>query len=247
MNLENIVDGTTDLENFLNGFRETANISGINFTQSHKVILSCIFNNPGLISKKKQFCGPTAHEIQIKWLNAYKNAYENRTSVRTSGQMNTVADPGIDQIIQLRLSNLTPSKIEEIKFAHRLSMSAENIIGLILEEYLSIELAEFNWHCCWGEVTKFVDFCNENGQLLQVKNRSNSENSASSSVRINTEIKFWYRVKAQNGNYNWDKLNEINQTNKFSEEKFISFLQNLIRENSDVLNVEPDNPWQTDE
>ena len=124
MNLENIVDGTTDLENFLNGFRETANISGINFTQSHKVILSCIFDNPGLISKKKQLCGPDAHEIQFKWLKAYKKAYENRTSVRVSGQMDTIPDPGIDQIILLKLNNLTESQIGKIKFAHLVSCSS---------------------------------------------------------------------------------------------------------------------------
>ena len=246
MNLESIVDKANSLEDFLNGFKEVADMCAISFTESHKVILSCIFKNPGL-SPKKNCTGPTDRKVQIKWLSLYKNGYENRPSVRAGKAMSTIPDPAIDQIIQLRLSNLTNQKIEKIKFAHRLSMSAENILGLIVEEYLSIELAEFGWHCCWGEVTRFVDFCRSDGRLLQVKNRSNTENSASKTVRINTEIKFWYRINAYNGNYNWDKLNEINQTNKFSEENFTNFLKNLIDENPDILTVEPDNTWQEEE
>jgi hypothetical protein len=54
--------------------------------------------------------------------------------------LGTVADPVIEKIIGARLNNLTDEELRKISFAHRLGMSAENILGLLLEEYLSINL-----------------------------------------------------------------------------------------------------------
>jgi len=123
-------------------------------------------------------------------------------------------------------------------------MSAENIQGLLLEEFLAEQLADYGWYCCWGESVRHVDFCNIDGSLLQVKNRSNSENSSSSRVRINQPIEKWYRVDARTGSYRWSYFNDKYNTNRFSEENFVIFVQQVLTRNPDALAIEINNPWK---
>jgi hypothetical protein len=79
-----------------------------------------------------------SEEYISKWLKKYFNGYNNRASKRISKKIGTVSDEIIDTIISVRLPLLDQQKITAIKSAHRLSMSAENILGLLLEEYLAI-------------------------------------------------------------------------------------------------------------
>jgi hypothetical protein len=79
--------------------------------------------------------------------------------------------------------------------------------------------------------------------LLQIKNRSNSENSSSSTVRVGTEIEKWFRIKADRIEYMWEKLNDICGTTELSEESFVIFVQKTISDNPKCLAIEPDNPW----
>ncbi len=122
-------------------------------------------------------------------------------------------------------------------------MSAENILGEILEEYISESLLGTGWHCAWGETVKSVDFVHEDGRLLQIKNRSNSENSSSSSVRAGTEIEKWYRIKADRIEYMWDALNRICGTDHLSESSFENFVIKCVSNNPDCMSVEEDNTW----
>ena len=179
-----------------------------------------------------------------KWLNKYQKGFDGRASQRTSKQIGTVADPIIEKIIGARLNSLTLEELDKINFAHRLSMGAENILGEILEEYLAENLKGYGWHCAWGETVKSVDFVHENGDLLQIKNRSNSENSSSASVRNGTEIEMWYRIKSDRIEYMWDALNHICKTTHLSEKSFVSFVEKTIKTNPDCLAVEHHNPWK---
>ena len=179
-----------------------------------------------------------------KWLQKYQTGMEGRASKRISNPPGTVADPIIEEIIGARLSNLKKDDLHKITYAHRLGMSAENILGLMLEEYLAINLKKHGWHCAWGETVKSVDFVNENGNLLQIKNRSNSENSSSSAVRDGTEIEKWYRIKADRIEYMWAALNEICGTNHLSEDAFVEFVKSTIKANPNCLAIEKENPWQ---
>jgi hypothetical protein len=122
-------------------------------------------------------------------------------------------------------------------------MSAENILGLMLEEYLAVSLEFHGWHCAWGETVKSVDFVHEDGRLLQVKNRSNSENSSSSTVRNGTQIEKWFRIKADRIEYMWSSLNEICGTIELSEDSFVDFVQTTLKNNPACLSVEQENPW----
>lgn len=192
---------------------------------------------PGNIS------GDTEQQAIKKWLEKYKGGYDNRASRRVSNLPGTVADPIIEKIIGARLAHLSEDDLMKITYAHRLGMSAENILGLLLEEYLATRLKDHGWHCAWGETIKSVDFVNEHGNLLQIKNRSNSENSSSSAVRDGTEIDKWFRIKADRVEYMWEKLNQICNTQHLSENDFVGFAMDCIRHNPSSLAIEAHNPW----
>lgn len=179
-----------------------------------------------------------------KWGLKYIGGKNGCASNRISNLPGTVADPIIEEIIGARLANLKQEDLEKITYAHRLGMSAENILGLMLEEYLAINLSAYGWHCAWGETVKSVDFVNEDGSLLQIKNRSNSENSSSSTVRHGTKIDKWYRIKADRVEYMWDSLNEICGTDHLSEDAFVDFARTTIASNPACLAIEPINPWK---
>ena len=184
-----------------------------------------------------------SEEYISKWLKKYFNGYNNRASKRISKKIGSVSDEIIDTIISVRLPLLDQQKITAIKSAHRLSMSAENILGLLLEEYLAEKLLPYGWYCCWGETLKSVDFCTQNGDLLQVKNRSNSENSSSNKIRQGTAIIKWHRINASNGAYYWDVLNERVGCTELSEQDFSSFVKRTITENPAAVYIEEDNVW----
>lgn len=187
-----------------------------------------------------------AKEVIRKWLVKYRAGFEGRASQRVSNPPSTISDPIIEKIIGARLSKLTAKDLNSISYAHRLGMSAENILGLILEEYLAENLTEHGWHCAWGETVKSVDFVHEDGRLLQIKNRSNSENSSSSAIRDGTQIEKWYRIKASRIEYMWDALNKICGTTHLTEPNFVQFVKETLTSNPSCLAVEQDNPWNSD-
>ncbi len=209
------------------------------------IVFSAIANDhdriPGNIGGKKDDEKTTIK----KWLKKYQGGKDGRASVRTSNIPGTVADPAIEEIIGARLDSLKKDDLNQITYAHRLAMSAENILGLILEEYLFENLKESGWHCAWGETVKSVDLVHKDGKLLQIKNRSNSENSSSSAVRQGTEIEKWYRIKADRIEYMWPSLNTICNTTHLSEKNFVKFVHSTMEENPNCLAVETENPWLT--
>lgn len=241
VNFDHIINASSSEENFLRIFQDAFSQKGQSFLEAHRTILAACYKKPELSPTLK---AKTPEMLAQAWLRKYSNSYENRISRRTSKIPGTVADPIVSTIIEARLTGLTVDHLEQIKYAHRLSMSAENILGLLLEEFLAEALADYDWHCCWGEVIRYVDFCNVDGSLLQVKNRSNSENSSSSRVRINQPIEKWHRVDAKTGSYQWSYFNKKYATDRFSEENFVTFVQRVLTENPSALAVETENPWQ---
>jgi len=179
-----------------------------------------------------------------KWVKKYYDGYHNRPSKRVSGAIGTKPDKIVDTMVAARLSKLSSDLISMVRDAHRLSMSAENLLGLLLEEFIADTLQAKGWHCCWGKTIKSVDFCTDKGLLLQVKNRSNTENSSSSKVRVGTNIIKWYRVNANNGTFKWDALNELTDSSEFSEESFILFVKKTIGTNNACLFVENEHEWE---
>jgi len=232
------------MDSAINMAKDIALREGIDWEGGAKFVFSVIANDlervPGNIGGKND----SEHVVIKKWLLKYQGGYCGRASQRISNPPGTVADPIIEKIIGSRLDNLSDEDLEKITYAHRLGMSAENILGLILEEFLSENLIEYGWHCAWGETVKSVDFVHENGSLLQIKNRSNSENSSSSAVRDGTEIEKWYRIKADRVEYMWPQLNQICGTTNLSEDRFVEFVHRTLTSNPACLAVEIENPWK---
>lgn len=216
--------------------KKEATFMGIDWDGGVKYIFDIIANDcdraPGNIGGDKD----DEETVIRKWLLKYENGYASRASKRTSKQSCVKDDPIIEKIISARLQKLTKDDLGKIIYGHRIGMAAENVLGLILEEYLCEQLRPYGWHCAWGSTIKSVDFVNKNGELLQIKNRSNSENSSSSSVRKGTKIKKWYRVEAKDSRFMWDKLNEICGTG-LSEEAFIKYAQELLEKNPGCLAI----------
>jgi hypothetical protein len=236
-----IISTSSSEEDFLQIFQNTFSQQNQPILEAHRTILTACYRNPGLSPTLK---ANTPEILAQSWLKKYRDSYDNRISRRISQPPTTIADPIVNIIINARLTQLTADQLEQIKYAHRLSMSAENIQGLLLEEFLAEQLEDYGWYCCWGESVRHVDFCNIDGSLLQVKNRSNSENSSSSRVRINQPIERWYRVDAKTGLYRWSYFNEKYATDRFSEKNFVMFVQQVLTANPDALAVEVNNPWQ---
>lgn len=173
-----------------------------------------------------------------RFVKKFVNGYNNRPSVRKSKKIATVPDQLIDELIHTRISRFTKRDINLVKFGHRLSMAAENILGLILEEFIHNKVISHGWSCCWGNCVTKVDFCSSH-KMLQVKNRSNTENSSSNKVRKGTKIEKWFRVNAMNGSTNWLALDMIIGVDQlFSEKEFFKYAKVLIKANPAVLFVE---------
>jgi hypothetical protein len=184
---------------------------------------------------KKLAENPSPSE-EMKFTQKFITGYENRASVRKGKPPGTLPDPMVDVIISAKLPS---ADLHNMSFCHRLSMSAENILGSVLEEYIHVKVIPYDWSCCWGSSVKSVDFCSSSGNLYQIKNRSNSENSSSSAIRDGTDIKKWFRIDARTGKTNWDALSAtIGKPGLFSEEDFAKFCKNLILMNPSIIYIE---------
>ncbi len=224
--------------------KEISSNEGVDWEGGAKFIFSIIANDLERVPSNIGGKSDDERDVIKKWLLKYQGGFDGRASKRVSKPPGTVSDPIIEKIVGSRLGDLTDGDLAKIIFAHRLGMSAENILGLILEEYLAENLKEKGWYCAWGETVKSVDFVNEDGSLLQIKNRSNSENSSSSAVRDGTKIEKWYRIKAGRVEYMWFQLNKICGTDNLSEDSFVDFVKKTMVSNPDCLAVEDENPWK---
>ena len=163
-------------------------------------------------------CNP---QIYInRWVKGYKDAINNLPSNHIATPKTSCTDPAIRTIVQT-IQNLTNDQAINGEKTHNLFMSAENIQGKLLEQYIASKIRQYGFICCQGETLRAIDFCNTNGScLLQIKNKHNSENSSSSSIREGTMIKKWYRLGTKtirgvkHPEYKWDNLNDIVNTYK---------------------------------
>ncbi|MDR1192929.1 MAG: SinI family restriction endonuclease [Peptococcaceae bacterium] len=82
--------------------------------------------------------------------------------------------------------------------------------------------------------------------MLQIKNKSNSENSSSSNIRSGTNIEKWYRLGTKNvaGEkvpvYKWDDLNNLIESASgfpcnLSEEDYVKYVEEVATNNPDLI------------
>jgi hypothetical protein len=119
---------------------------------------------------------------------------------------------------------------------HKIFMGVENKFGELLEEYIASKLKDHGWVWCAGSIVNGIDLIKKDGntwQLLQIKSRSNTENSSSNKIRdsikdkTGSEITSWYRLnvnaKPNNDPIEWNTLEKLVNFQGFSEEDFVSF------------------------
>lgn len=145
----------------------------------------------------------------------------------------TVPDEAVS-IVMREVYGYSEEQTETIKKEHQHSMSAENIVGALLERYIASVLEQHGWVWCAGSFVRAIDFIkfdavNEKWQPVQVKNRDNSENSSSSAIRDGTTIEKWFRTYSKTGADNWAKFPEPEFRESLSEAGFRSFVRDYLR------------------
>lgn len=195
--------------------------------------------------------GSKPKEYIRRWVLMYCNAINSLASDKKAKPKTSCSDPIVKEMVK-RVKNIhDEGDLDSKEKNHILFMSAENVLGNLLEEYIAQNITPYGWIWCAGETLRAIDFCNTEGtELLQVKNKSNSENSSSKNIRKGTTIKYWYRLgTSRKGGkiqplYKWPKLNDIVNTYgtkslpekcNMDEEKFKEFIQKVIEKNPEII------------
>lgn len=210
-----------------------------------EIVCKAICNNSDLAGSKRTKSICNDDDAISQWVKRFYNDYLNRQSKRIGTPPQTQPDSIIDDIIKYSIPLITLEDVTKIMFAHRLSMSAENVLGPFLEEYIYERLKNHGWALAWGKTIKGVDLCSNDGRLIQIKNRSNTENSSSSKIRIGTDIIKWFRIDAQKGTYHWEELCDIANVRKdyLTEKDFRKYIQTALKSNPKILGIDQKNPW----
>jgi len=213
--------------------------TGNGYSEEMECVLKAALSDTTRIPSLKLKTNPIELQEYIqKWVEAYHRGYTNRPSVKRGKPSSTHPDVIIKILLEARLPDLSSTSAEEIVKGHSVLMSLENLVGDLLEEYLSERLKPFGWYCAWGSTIDAVDFCNKKGELLQVKNSDNSENSSSSRVRSGTKINKWSRRKSSKADrFSWDTLQEMTGADNLSEEDFRTFAVSVIKTNPDCIYI----------
>jgi hypothetical protein len=151
----------------------------------------------------------------------------------------TITDDALWEYIKLQ-KNLSDEKINEFAKYHKIAMSIETKLGSLLEGFIYKHISKHDWIWCSGNILQDIDFIkkkfNNEGNVewisLQVKNSDNSENAASSRVRVGTNIKKWFRrlSKVKNKD-NWIELIKIvnnddeKLASELTEENYVKYLK----------------------
>ncbi|MDG2496845.1 MAG: SinI family restriction endonuclease [Aquiluna sp.] len=205
--------------------------SAPDFVNELAVIANFLISNPDLAPKPS-----SGDEFGSEnfWESLAAKFIRGRTP-RAPLEPSTIPDTMVSIIVQ-EYFGVESDSIAKAAKQHSISMAAENIVGDLLERYLASNLEAYGWVWCSGEVVKKVDFlAAKKGQTsqwvpLQIKNRDNSENSSSSSVRKGTEIIKWFRTFSRTGRTNWDAFPELIDNVSLSEKAFEEFVRHYLRE-----------------
>ena len=183
-----------------------------------------------------------------RWIDKYTIEFNNLPHNRVATPKTSCNDPALSVIVG---SSGLVTSVEDAETAHVLFMSAENIQGKLLEEYIAGEIRKFGFIWCMGSVMRAADFSNTAGTcIIQVKNKNNTENSSSAAIRDGTNIKHWFRLSTSTKNgkklpvYHWEELNLLINDNKtenkaetcsMTETKYQLFIKNVVSENKKII------------
>ena len=196
-----------------------------------QTICAFLADNPGLLSWRGKGEKP---KPTTRWGigQLAKKYFGARAKKDWPAEPTTVPDEAVSIVIRA-VYGYTAAEAERIKAEHQHAMSAENIVGSLLERYIASVMEAHGWVWCAGDFVKAVDFVkqkadNAGWQAVQVKNRNNTENSSSAAIRQGTDIEKWFRSFAKKQATNWDKFPEPEFRGKLSEAGFRNFLRDYL-------------------
>lgn len=168
----------------------------------------------------------------LEYIERQAEAFATSRRVREPSSPATIPDTMVRVILR---EHFKVGDTERAEREHLLSMGAENAIGDLLERYLASVIEPVGWVWCSGSLVRAVDFIRSpevsggtSWELLQVKNRDNSENSSSSSVRVGTAIMKWHRTFSRRPQTNWPAFPDPVAAQLLSEENFVVFVQDYL-------------------
>jgi len=203
-------------------------IHDVDLTDEFILLIEYCFKNKdeaGSIGKTTRFTE--------KWLNSIARSFSKERTLTPPGLTKNISDPLIREIAK-KYFTIRPSDLEQLIENHLMAMSAENVIGTLLEAYIAEVLKKKGWVWCSGKIIKHVDFLkfsstpNSRPIGLQIKNRSNSENSSSAAIRKGTDIQKWYRINAKTGETKWQNFPDPVARKLLSEDGFRKFVSKQI-------------------
>ena len=174
-------------------------------------------------------------KLSPNWIETKAEKFVTERYTNKPASTLNIPDPLIG-IISEEYFGIDSVDIEKLLTNHKIAMAAENVTGSLLEEYIATVMEPLGWIWCSGKMVKASDFIrfpakkNDKPHLLQVKNRSNSENSSSSNIRKGTTIDKWYRLEAVSGATRWDNFPDSQGKKSLSEAKFHEFVKDRIAE-----------------
>lgn len=160
------------------------------------------------------------HEVTKSFFNGRRPKHPTKPT--------TESDPAVLAVLT-HYFNYHKEQSSTLESIHKNAMASENIVGDILERYIASVIEPKGWIWCAGSIIKSVDFIRKNNdkwELLQIKNRDNSENSSSKAIRNGTNIKHWFRTFSRKKQTNWENFPDSTAT--LSEEGFRKFLIDYI-------------------
>lgn len=247
INIEDLIEKGLTIEEAKTSFNET--IKKIT-SKDYQITLTKMFNyaldtGGSLFTKikveKDSSSFVMCNDYLNQWCKKYINDRENpalKRPLKNYGQH----DSALIERVAIN-TGMPPSTLNDYLVGHFIFMSAENMNGSILEEYLAEVLEPTGWIWCAGSTFRAVDFCyldENNTILLQVKNKYNTENSSSAAIRVGTKIQKWNRLnnpRVATGIHtpipNWKKLAQLIEApssiaDLLTEEKYLEY----IRKNS---------------
>lgn len=187
-----------------------------------------------------------------RWIEKYVRAWQLLPSERAAKPKSAVTDRALIAMVSSHARSEEEAE-EWVRF-HNLFMSAENIGGNLLEEYIASKICDYGWIWCRGEILTAVDFCNEDcTEFIQVKNKSNTENSSGKGFREDHKAPVWFRMYAEKKGGKvvtcWPALMEIirrgatkNQDmlppDLLNEEHYLNFIREKSCQNPNLITDE---------
>ena len=204
------------------------------FTPEMEAVLkAALYDKDRVPSLKIRSTGTISLSEYIKkWVDSYLGGFYKRPSLKVANPSGTVPDSLMPSLLSAIFQNESEEDIKKMIAGHTFLMPLENLVGDLLEEYLSNKLGAAGWYCAWGSTIDAVDFCHLDGRLLQIKNSDNSENSSSSRVRKDTPILKWFRrYSTKEDTFNWEELKNLTKVDNISEEDFREWAVAAIKAN----------------